>query len=48
MTDGLTTTGIHTWVIATLIIWVATIVASLVLPLFLFKEVLGNTSKVKK
>src|SRR4030095_30440 len=34
-TDGLSITGIVTWVIATLIIWVATIVASLVLPRFL-------------
>ena len=43
-TDGLSITGIATWVIATLIIWVANIVASLVLPRFLFKELLGNRS----
>ena len=43
-TDGLSITGIATWVIATLIIWVANIVASLVLPRFLFKEALGNRS----
>jgi uncharacterized membrane protein YvlD (DUF360 family) len=48
MTDGLSITGIVTWVIATLIIWVATIVASLVLPRFLFKEVLGSRRKVKE
>ena len=47
-TDGLTIVGIYTWVIATLIIWLATIVSNFVLPLFLFKEVLGNTSKVKE
>ena len=47
VTNGLSITGISTWVVATLIIWIATVVASLVLPLFLFKEVLGNTSKAK-
>ena len=48
VTDGLSITGIATWVMATLIIWLATIVATLVLPLFLFKEVLSNGSKAKK
>jgi membrane glycosyltransferase len=48
VTDGLSITGIATWVTATLIIWLATIVASLVLPLFLFKELLGNHRKAKK
>lgn len=48
VTDGLTITGIANWIVATLIIWLATVVASLVLPLFLFKEVLGNGNKAKK
>jgi putative membrane protein len=48
VTDGLSISGIATWVVATLIIWLATVVASLVLPLFLFKDVLGNGSKAKK
>ncbi len=48
VTDGLSITGIANWVMATLIIWLATVVASLVLPLFLFKEVLGNGNKAKK
>jgi len=43
-TDGLSITGFVTWVIATVIIWVATIFASLVLPRFLFKEILGSRS----
>ena len=47
VTDGLSIIGIATWVIATLIIWLASIVASLVLPRFLFKEVLGDHSKAK-
>ncbi len=45
VTDGLSITGIATWVIATLIIWLATIIASLILPRFLFKEVLGTAKK---
>ena len=48
VTDGLSITGIATWVMATLIIWLATIVASLILPRFLFKELLGNHRKAKK
>ena len=48
VTDGLSITGIANWVMATLIIWLATVVASLVLPLFLFKEVLGSGNKAKK
>ena len=42
ITDGLSIMGIGTWVMATLITWLATVVGSLVLPRFLFKEVLGR------
>jgi len=42
ITDGLRITGIGTWVMATLITWLATVVGSLILPRFLFKEVLGS------
>jgi len=45
ITDGLSIVGIATWVLAALITWMATVVGSLILPRFLFKEVLG--SKVK-
>jgi uncharacterized membrane protein YvlD (DUF360 family) len=48
VTDGLSITGIANWVMATLIIWLATVAASLVLPLFIYKEVLGNGNKAKK
>ena len=48
VTDGLSITSIGTWVIATLIIWMATVVASLILPRFLFKEVLSDKGKAKK
>ena len=42
ITDGLSIMGIGTWVMATLITWLATVVGSLILPRFLFKEVLGR------
>jgi uncharacterized membrane protein YvlD (DUF360 family) len=42
ITDGLRIMGIGTWVMATLITWLATVVGSLILPRFLFKEVLGS------
>ena len=42
ITDGLSIRGIGTWVMATLITWLATIVGTLILPRFLFKEVLGS------
>ena len=48
VTDGLSITGIATWVMATLIIWLATVVASLVLPRFLFKDALGKRNEAKK
>lgn len=33
--DGLSISGVTTWVLATLIVWIATMIASLVLPLVL-------------
>ena len=42
ITDGLSIMGIGTWGMATLITWLATVVGSLILPRFLFKEVLGS------
>ncbi len=48
LTRGLSITSIGTWITATLIIWIATVVASLVLPRFLFKEVLSDKGKAKK
>lgn len=37
---GLTITGIDTWIIAPLIIWLCTLLAAIILPLLLFKKVL--------
>lgn len=48
LTSGLSISTIGAWVVATLIIWIATVVASLVLPRFLFKEVLSDKGKAKE
>jgi hypothetical protein len=40
VSDGLQIDGASTWVLATLIVWAATVVAAIVLPLFLFKSIL--------
>lgn len=44
LTDGLTIDGVTTWILSTLIVWLAGVLASLVLPLFLFKKILSNAS----
>ncbi|MBN69344.1 MAG: hypothetical protein CME32_08715 [Gimesia sp.] len=43
--DGLKISGLTTWILAPLIIWVVALIAGLVLPLFLFKKTL---EKVKE
>lgn len=35
--DGLTITGVSTWVLATLIVWIVTMIASFLLPVILVK-----------
>ncbi len=37
-TDGLSINGLSTWVLSTLIIWLCTLLASVILPMFLFKQ----------
>lgn len=43
--EGLKITGLGTWILAPLIIWIIALIAGLVLPLFLFKKTL---EKVKE
>ena len=38
VSDGLTIDGVTTWVLATLIVWVAALLAVLILPVFLVKK----------
>ena len=40
VSDGLSISGAITWVLATVIIWLVTMVAGVLLPMFLFKELL--------
>jgi putative membrane protein len=42
LTNGLTITGLSTWVIATLIVWLFGVLAAIVLPMFLFKSILSE------
>lgn len=43
-TDGIAVKGVTTWVVATLVIWLFSVLASVVLPLFMFKTVLANNT----
>ena len=45
ITDGLTITGLSTWILSTLIVWLFGVIASIVLPMFLFKQVLANRDR---
>lgn len=40
--SGISIDGLSTWVLATLIVWLFSMIGSLVLPLFLFKKALDN------
>jgi putative membrane protein len=42
LTAGISITGLTNWVLAPLIIWVTVVIATIVLPLFMFKQLLGN------
>lgn len=42
VSDGLSISGAITWILATIIIWLVTMVAAVLLPLFLFKELLED------
>lgn len=40
--DGLTITGLNTWILATLIVWLCSLIANLILPLVIFKKALNK------
>jgi hypothetical protein len=42
LTSGLTISGTSTWVMATLVVWLFSVIAVLVLPLVIFKKVLAQ------
>ncbi len=41
-TDGISITGLNTWVFATLIVWIFSVIGSVVLPVFIFKKTLNK------
>lgn len=43
LTDGLRVNGIATWVAAPLIIWLATVIAGILLPMVIFKKAVANS-----
>lgn len=43
-TSGLSIDNLTTWLLAPLVIWLAVVVAGIVLPLFLFKKILGEAA----
>ena len=42
LTSGLSITGASTWVLATLVVWLFSVIATLVLPLVIFKKALAE------
>lgn len=42
LTSGLTIIGASTWVMATIIVWLFSVIATLVLPLLIFKKILAQ------
>jgi len=44
LSDGLTISGLSTWVLAMLIVWLGSLIATVLLPLVLFKKTLGKGS----
>lgn len=40
--DGLSISGASTWLLSTLIVWLCSLLATVILPLFMFKQILGN------
>jgi uncharacterized membrane protein len=44
VSDGLTIEGMWTWVLATIIVWLAAMIAAVILPLFFLKEAVERVS----
>jgi hypothetical protein len=45
LTDGLSISGVGTWILATLVVWLFSLLAAVILPLFLFKQILSDNKK---
>jgi hypothetical protein len=44
LSDGMSITGVATWLLATLIVWLVSVIAGALLPLVLFKKALGRAT----
>jgi len=44
-TDGLTINGVNAWILAPLVIWLVSVLAGVVLPLFLFKKTMQGAKQ---
>lgn len=44
-TDGLQISGLSTWILASLVVWLCILLASVILPLFLFKKTLSKAKQ---
>ena len=45
LSEGLTITGLTTWILAPLIVWLISLIAGFVLPLFMFKKALEEAKQ---
>lgn len=45
LSDGLSISGASTWLLATLIVWLCALLASIILPLFIFKKARENRNE---
>lgn len=45
--DGLSISGASTWILATLIVWLCSLLATVILPLFMFKKILSDSKDNK-
>jgi len=43
VSDGMSISGVSTWVLATLIVWLAALIAEFVLPLIIFRKILQDS-----
>lgn len=42
VSDGISISGINSWILATIVIWIFSVIGNIVLPLILFKKVLDK------
>ena len=45
ISDGISVNGVSTWIVATLVVWLFSMIGSVLLPLILFKKILEDNKK---